>query len=114
MEIKEHQPQIDYLQQFKDLPNNYHMKIPLSMLTPIGGDDFTSSKTDESKESIVVFYKEKNNTLFIDDGNHRYFRKIDEISKAQNNYKDPDLSNEMIFVQKIDPKEAENSWILEI
>ena len=110
MENKESQPQIDYLKQFKDLPNNYHMKIPMSMITPITIDDCKDSKSDGP---IVVFYKEKNNTIFIDDGNHEYFRRKDKISAAQNNYKNPDLSKEMILIQKIDPQESINKWILD-
>ena len=110
MENKESQPRIDYLKQFKELPFNYHMKIPMSILTPIATDDYKESKTDGP---LVVFYKEKNNTIFIDDGNHRYFDKKNEISRVQNNYEDPDLSKEMILIQKIDPQEAINKWILD-
>ena len=111
METAEQIPQPDYLDQFKNLPYDSLIEIPMSMITPITIDDNKSSKSDGP---IVVFYKEKNNTIFIDDGNHRYFDKKNEISKAQNNYENPDLSKEIIIVQKIDPKKAINNWILEV
>ncbi|MDD4785437.1 MAG: hypothetical protein PHH12_03195 [Candidatus Shapirobacteria bacterium] len=110
MEIKEQPPEINYFEKFKILAYGSLMKIPMSMVTPITVDDY---KDPESDDPLDVFYSDKNNTIFIDDGNHRYFKKKREISQDQKNYEDPDLSKEIIVIRKIDPKEAINSWVLD-
>ena len=106
MEIKEHQPVPNYREDFDKLPFNYHMKLPMSMLTPVAMDDYKKSETEGP---LQVFAKK--DIIYIDDGCHRYYDKKRELY-AKNGYKEPDLSNVLMDVEKVDPEKAINSWIL--
>jgi len=106
MEIKEHQPVPDYKKQFNELPFGGHMKLPMSMITPITVDDYKNSDTNGP---VDVF--KKDDKIYLDDGNHRYFDKKRELF-IQNGYKEPDLNKVMMEIKKVDPIKAINSWIL--
>ena len=107
MEKKEYQLNPNISEQFDKLPFNSHIELPMSMLTPITIDDYKEAKTIGP---LNVF--RKNNKIYIDDGNHRFFKKVRELL-AENNYKEPDLNKTTMEVKKIDPTKAINSWMLE-
>jgi len=106
MENKETPPVIDYFNFFKELPFGWHMKLPMDLLTPIIADDY---KKPETEGPIQVF--QKDNKIYIDDGNHRYYDQKRELF-FKNDYKQPDLSKSFMDVVKIDPKKAINNWML--
>lgn len=107
MEFKENQPTPNYQEQFNKLPFNGHMKLPMSMLTPVTIDDYKKSETEGPLEVFA-----KKDIIYIDDGCHRYYDKKRELF-TQNGYKEPDLSNVFIEIKKVDPQKAINNWMLE-
>lgn len=96
--------QPDYRKQYDELIIGDCMELPLSMIKPIIIDDFTQSQT----EGPIEVFKNRSGTIYIDDGNHRYFDYIKKLY-IENGYKEPNLDNFLILVKKVYPV---NSWML--